>query len=68
MDKEINKIWTRKLLDMDREIRKDSEKLLKGFGQRTGCKIGKQSQCKTKKKLMKGQESKIQKKTVNKKQ
>ena len=27
---------------MDREIRKDSEKLLKGFGQRTGCQIGKQ--------------------------
>ena len=64
MDKEINKIWTRKLLDMDREIRKDSEKLLKGFGQRTGCQIGKQSQCKTKRKLMKGQGSKIQKESL----
>ena len=59
MDKEINKIWTRKLLDMDREIRKDSEKLLKGFGQ-----IGKQSQCKTKRKLMKGQGSKKQKESL----
>ena len=27
---------------MDKEIRKDGEKLLKGFGQRTGCQIGKQ--------------------------